>query len=304
MATAPSGVRRCPGSTIIKIISKILLIVALLSMVTVGSIVFATSRLRAMDEANTDLVTRIDKSTTLAARAARRAENYMSSAFQLLAETTEAGNARLVAQAVASREAYVAGMATILKNMPEQASVIEPTVALFQTAFGVCRPIMLAAGKATAAAEKLIVAEQLRADCVPLITKAIDAQTRMGDGFLANAAKAAEQMSADANSTIRTVWIASILGLLLGLAAALWIGIVGISQSVGRLKAMMQKLAANDLTIPISGLERRDELGDMARTVEVFKNNALEAQQMRSRPIGRRQAQCRAAQGRDAEARQ
>jgi methyl-accepting chemotaxis protein len=187
-----------------------------------------------------------------------------------------------VAQAVASREAYVSEMATVLKDMPEQAGVIQPTVALFQTAFGICRPIMLAAGQATTAADNAIAAEKLKADCVPVITKAIDAQNRMVDGFLANAAKAAEQMTADAHSTIRTVWIAGILGLLLGLAAALWIGIVGISQSVGRLKVMMQKLAANDLTIPVTGLQRHDELGDMARTVEVFKNNALEAQQMRA----------------------
>jgi methyl-accepting chemotaxis protein len=266
----------------IKIASKILLIVALLAVVMIASTTFATRQMRAMDDANTDIVTRIDKSTTLAARAARRAENYMSSAFQLLAETTEAGNARLVDQAVASREAYISTTATVLKDMPEQGSVIQPTIAQFQAAFAACRPVMLAAGRATLAADKLVIADQLRAECVPVITKAIDAQAQMGDGFIANAVRVSDQMTVDANSAIRTVWVASLLGLLLGLVAALWIGIVGISQSVGRLKVMMQKLAANDLTIPISGLQRRDELGDMARTVEVFKNNALEAQQMRA----------------------
>jgi len=266
----------------IKIASKILLIVALLAVVAITSVAFATRQMRVMDDANTDVVTRIDKSTTLAARASRSAENYMSSAFQLLAETTEAGNAKLIAQATASREAFLAAMASIQKDLPEQASVIQPTFAKFQAAFAVCRPIMLAAGKTTTAADNLAVALQLKAECVPEMNKAIDAQIEMVNGFVASAAKLSDQMTIDANSAIRTVWIASIVGLLLGLAVALWIGIKGLAQSVGRLKGMMEKLAANDLTIAITGTERRDELGDMARTLDVFKTNALEVQKMRA----------------------
>jgi methyl-accepting chemotaxis protein len=238
--------------------------------------------MRAMDDANTDIVTRIDKSTTLAARASRRAENYMSSAFQLLAETTDAGNARILAQAVSSREAYTAAMAKIANDLPEQTSVIQPTIALFQAAFAVCRPIMEHAAKTTDVADNVLVAAQLKDECVPVMTKAIAAQTQLVDGFIANAAKTADQMTLDANSAIRTVWIANILGLLLGLAVALWIGIKGLSQSVGRIKHMMEKLAANDLTVAITGLQRRDELGDIARTVEVFKTNAIEVERLKA----------------------
>uniref|UniRef100_Q07VM7 Methyl-accepting chemotaxis sensory transducer n=1 Tax=Rhodopseudomonas palustris (strain BisA53) TaxID=316055 RepID=Q07VM7_RHOP5 len=266
----------------IKITSKILLIVALLAVVTLASVFYATSKMRAMDDANTDMVSRVDKSTTLAARASRRAENYMSSAFQLLAETTDAGNAKILAQAVESREAYNKAMATVLKDMPEQASSIEPTIAQFTTAFAACRPIMEAAAKTTDAADNLIVSARLKAECVPVMTAAMETHAKLVSGMLANVAKLADQMTVDANSTIRTVWVASIVGLLLGLSVALWIGIKGLSQSVNRLKHMMEKLAANDLAIAISGTERRDELGDMARTLDVFKTSALEVQKMRA----------------------
>ena len=116
----------------------------------------------------------------------------------------------------------------------------------------------------------------------------------MVGGLLANAAKLADQMTVDANSAIRTVWIASILGLLLGLSVALWIGIKGLSQSVGRLKHMMEKLAANDLTIAISGTERSDELGDMAAPSKCSRptrsrSSACEAEQQATEKRGAEQ---------------
>ena len=40
--------------------------------------------------------------------------------------------------------------------------------------------------------------------------------------------------------------------------------------------------AHGDFTLAISGLQRHDELGDMARTLEVFKNNGLEVEKMRA----------------------
>ncbi len=38
----------------------------------------------------------------------------------------------------------------------------------------------------------------------------------------------------------------------------------------------MSRLAENDLSIELDGLERKDEIGAMLRAVEVFRNNAIE----------------------------
>jgi methyl-accepting chemotaxis protein len=78
------------------------------------------------------------------------------------------------------------------------------------------------------------------------------------------------------------VWVCSGIGLFLGLAAALWIGIKGLSQPIARLKSVMEVLARNDLRADIPGTERRDELGEMARTVEVFKKNGLEVERIKA----------------------
>jgi methyl-accepting chemotaxis protein len=47
-----------------------------------------------------------------------------------------------------------------------------------------------------------------------------------------------------------------------------------------KITEVMKRLAAGDNAISVPGLAKRDELGDMARAVEVFKNNALENERL------------------------
>jgi hypothetical protein len=222
-----------------KIAFKVGLIVVLMAVVAVGTVSVAALRMRAMDDANTDMVTRIDKSSTSAARAARRAEHYISSAFQLLLETTDAGNAGLLAQTAESRKDYESRMAQILKVMPEKAGTIGPVIASFEKAFAACDPVIRFASTSTTTDENLKAAARLKAECVPLAEAAIGAQGKMVDGFLAEAEKASDQMTVDANSAIRSLFIASGVGLLLSLAVALWIGVKGLARPIASLKAVM-----------------------------------------------------------------
>jgi methyl-accepting chemotaxis protein len=265
-----------------KIVFKVSLIVALMAIVTVGTVIFATQRMRMMDDANTDMVTRIDKSTTMAVRSARRAENYISSAFQLLAETTDAGNAKLLAQTAASRKEYESGMAQVLKDMPEKAGLIKPVLANFGKEFTACDPAIHYASTITTAEDKVKAATRLKSECLPLAEAAIQSQTKMVDELLADADKASDQMTVEANSAIRMLWISAAVGLLIGLASAMWIGIKGLSRPIAELKTVMEAFARNDLKAEVPGVERRDELGEMARTVEVFKKNGLEVERMKA----------------------
>ncbi len=104
----------------------------------------------------------------------------------------------------------------------------------------------------------------------------------MGDELVADAAKASDDLTTEVTSTIRMIWIFSGLGLAAGLIVALWMGIAGLSRPIGLLKTVMEAFANNNLQAEVPGVERRDELGEMARTVEVFKKNGLEVERMRA----------------------
>ena len=53
-----------------------------------------------------------------------------------------------------------------------------------------------------------------------------------------------------------------------------------VSAPMTSLKAKMEKLAEGDVGVSISEIERRDEIGDMARAVQVFKENAQQMQRL------------------------
>ncbi len=265
-----------------KISFKVGLIVILMAVVTVGTVSFAAIRMTAMADANSDMVKRVDRYGFLQARAGRQAERYLSLGFQLVAETTDAGNARLLTEANDRRKDYESLMAQVLKALPEEAVEIEPVVANFKAAFKVCDPAIQYAATTLTPEDNVKAAVRLREECVPKIESAIQSQSKLITYHLAKVAKAAEDMTAEANSSIRMLVVASGFGLLIGLAVAMWIGIKGLSQPINQLKTVMEAFAGNNLHADVPGTERRDEVGDMARTVEVFKKNGLEVGQMRA----------------------
>ena len=68
-------------------------------------------------------------------------------------------------------------------------------------------------------------------------------------------------------------------GVIIGLVLAYFIGI-GITRPIKHMVAAMGRLSENDLTVEIPGETRSDEIGDMAKAVQVFKENAIEVERM------------------------
>lgn len=68
-------------------------------------------------------------------------------------------------------------------------------------------------------------------------------------------------------------------GLVLGLAAALLIA-YGLTHPIGALTKAMTQLAGGQRDISVPAINHRDEIGAMARALEVFRQNALEADRL------------------------
>src|ERR1700689_5236493 len=122
----------------LRITTKISLIVLLFAAVSIGATGFSTVRMRGLDDAYSDLIARVDSSATLTARANRSVATYLSRAYQLVAETTPEGNARLLAEARESEKNYGTLMETVRTNVPEQAGAIDVVVSGARQAFAAC----------------------------------------------------------------------------------------------------------------------------------------------------------------------
>ena len=73
----------------------------------------------------------------------------------------------------------------------------------------------------------------------------------------------------------------------LGLAAALcvgagWMIVSGVSTPIRGMTGAMSRLAQHDLSTLIEGAERKDEVGQMAKAVQVFKDSMIEADRLKA----------------------
>ncbi len=96
--------------------------------------------------------------------------------------------------------------------------------------------------------------------------------------LLARQEAALAEIKADVDGEIsvgvRNAAILSVLAVAIALIASLVVS-RGITRPVGAMTQAMKKLADGDLTVDVPAKENHDEIGDMAKTVQVFKENAL-----------------------------
>jgi len=86
------------------------------------------------------------------------------------------------------------------------------------------------------------------------------------------------------------------VGLSLAIGLVGGIVIFGVTRPLGSMTGAMGQLANGDLTINVTGAERKDEVGALARSLEVFKDNAIEARRLAAEQEADNQAKMRRAQ--------
>ncbi|MUO82226.1 HAMP domain-containing protein [Agrobacterium vitis] len=92
--------------------------------------------------------------------------------------------------------------------------------------------------------------------------------------------KDSDGLSDQTNSTIITALVSLGILFLLGIFASLYVALPGITWPIRQLCARMTTLADGDVTEAVSGIGRQDEVGQMARAVAVFRDNAIEANRL------------------------
>jgi methyl-accepting chemotaxis protein len=110
---------------------------------------------------------------------------------------------------------------------------------------------------------------------------------------LAQAADDADQL---ASSTSWTLISSAAVGIIAALGLIGAIIIYGVTRPLGSMTGAMGRLAAGDLDVSVTGVERRDEVGLLARSLQVFKDNALEARRLAAAQDAENQAKMRRAE--------
>ena len=84
---------------------------------------------------------------------------------------------------------------------------------------------------------------------------------------------------AKANASVVASWVVIIVSLGIG-GLAVWIVWMRVVRPVDALSATMMVLADGNLEVEIPNADRNDEMGDMAKSVQIFKDNAIERRRL------------------------
>jgi len=148
----------------------------------------------------------------------------------------------------------------------EQKPVIKAKLAAYQGDF------LAAAETSLQQVEAIATLSKSYSDAEPLIAE-LDglAQKRAGE----------EKAAAEAVSARTTQTIGWVLGAMIGVVGVLaWLIGRSVAKPLTVMSGLMERLAKGDLDIAVTDMDRKDEVGTLARSLEVFKQNAVDAKRL------------------------
>ncbi|WP_426407788.1 methyl-accepting chemotaxis protein [Bradyrhizobium ganzhouense] len=268
----------------LKIVLKVALIVAVLGFALVAVAAFGIRELSATVDGFGELSAAQSAALNLT-RAQRRLETYHAALYAVFTETTEAGNAGRLKVAKQNRDEIRQFLDAAEQDDPSRSTEIKSLSDQLKAVFSGCDPVLQAGAAATSPEENAKAADRAHKECDPLIDASLGRVVTFTSDVSKAVAQRKDAINRDARSAIWTVMSVSAGGLLLGIAIALFIGLKAMSQPIARLKLAMEGLARNDLKTEVPEKDRHDEIGEMAKTVEVFKTNALEVERLKAAQV-------------------
>jgi methyl-accepting chemotaxis protein len=206
-------------------------------------------------------------------------------------DALDTATSRLIAEA---RDGFMASESLAFQYRasmkPEDADQLKATIgqalaSLAKAAPNVKKTVQAIGGWLEAFTDATKVGQTRMTRLVSWTTKEGDVMAAGSDVMRLEGTKATEQAQADVVATISHVGLMLLVMsgaiVLIGLASS-WGLARSITRPIVNMVEVLKKLAANDRSFEIPGTSRRDEIGQMAKAAQVFKDNMTEADRLRT----------------------
>ncbi|EUB96843.1 methyl-accepting chemotaxis sensory transducer [Rhizobium sp. CF080] len=252
--------------------TKILSVIIPLCVVGLGATGFVASRYKAADTSYTNFISTDNATAVEIARANRSLTASAYAAYQTLSYNVADPELKTAV------DSYKQSTASLLKRLDSIKTNVPRKAAEIDALIGKVKQVLALTDQAVQygsqdrndeARSTLIKADKLVAPLTTDIAGFLDA-------FNKEIVKTSSALTDETDSTIMTALSTLVVVFALGIIAALLIAAKGITTPVARLRERMTSLAAGNTEAPVEGQDRRDELGQMAAAVSVFRDNAIE----------------------------
>ncbi|MCY1667583.1 methyl-accepting chemotaxis protein [Rhizobium sp. SL86] len=274
----------------ISIIGKFLIIMACFGLFSLGMALYSGQQMSSADESYGALIEEESAAAVYLSRANRSLQTVRASIGDLLMSRSAEGNERAEQEFKEAEASFVQYMDRVASALPARADIAQLKAEGLQVIDGVCAPTFKAARNATSEQDVAASQKMFLTECQPAfsaIAPRFEAATREVVDAMEIEAR---DLSVKASSTVTTILVAVIIGLI----AVLVGGFIAIRswlvRPIQHMSATMNVLANGDLTIAVGGTDRRDELGAMAKAVQVFKDNGLRGRELEQEAASTRSA--------------
>jgi methyl-accepting chemotaxis protein len=270
---------------------KVLIVIAIFGLSSISSLIYSTGAIRGIDESYSIALEHEALGATYLARASRSLYQATGAIADLEISTTEAGNHAAMDDFNTAHQALLSDLTKIKAALPAYASAVDELSAHSTAVLDVsCAKALKMGLAATGTAEVAAAQAEYLASCQPAMKPVTAEFQSLGDKALADATKISNDLTDVTKATVFNTWVAVLSGLAVVITIAYFAINSWISRPVKAISAVMSRLAEGDLGVEVLGGDRRDELGPMARAVQVFKDNGLKLKASEAEAERHRQA--------------
>ena len=260
-----------------RILTKILAVIGLLACVAVGISYLGISALGSL-AGHADRMSASASRALLAARANQNVLAINRAEFRTALDPRDEN--RNAARQVIEQQVnfFRQNIDEVAKTPDEKARAMIPGV---NEAFEAYRKSL---GKTLGLADELKnasiseAAQRLRETAMTSRAAAEELQTRVravADRLNGRVEALSKESAEEYASSAREMIITAAVGIMLGLVLGFLIGQYGVAKPIRAIVELLQRLANGDYQVDVVGTERKDEVGDVAKTALVFKDNGL-----------------------------
>ncbi|MGX9992190.1 methyl-accepting chemotaxis protein [Rhizobium sp. WSM1274] len=262
----------------LKIRTKIISVVALMGLITMAGLVYVIAEFRHADAAYSAFIDHEAQASMLSARASA---SVVASVLQVT----------LLADIKPDTPEFQTALATPSK-LPQARDRMKQALALVPSRKPAIDEIQAGIDEIETLATKII--EQSKAKDgagaqanVALINAKLNALTPKmianNDAMMAMLTDGGDALSASVNEQIVFCLVLIGIAVLAAVGFSVVVAQTGIAGPMTQLRQRMTRLAEGDTTSDVSGLDRGDEVGQMAKAVSVFRDNAIERARIEAR---------------------
>jgi methyl-accepting chemotaxis protein len=265
-----------------KILTKILLLMGLLALVSLGATVFSTGKMRYIDDTYGNLIDGPGKANLAVARANRDVIYINRSIYRLIAEISEEGNKQALKEITDTQQYFDNQINAAIKDMPSEEQDIRQASEQFKAAMsGPCTETIRLGNSTNEEDGKKAVVE-MREKCDPALHEVMDNMSALTSRIGKINDKDSDDATAVTDATIRSTYISVLGGLALVALLAAYLTRSGISKPIMKITGVLEALAKGDFDVEINGAERKDEVGDIAKAAMVFRDQGRETARLRA----------------------